>query len=83
MGNDEITITITDDPPSGDDITEDILNAVSYSVVSRYLGTVSDYEGQRSWKEEAKDAREMIRVGIQRNVRSNITKIRAFGRGDV
>lgn len=75
--------SLTENIPTGDDITDDIYNAVSYAVVSRYLGTVSDYDGMRSWKAEAEDARESIRVGIQQNVRSNIITARAFGRGDV
>lgn len=76
-------LSLTENPPTGDDINDEIYNAVSYEVVARYLATVSDYEGYRSWKAEAQSARDSIQTGINLNVRSNIITARGFGRGDV
>ena len=76
-------LSLTENIPTGDAITDDIFNAVSYAVVARYLATVSDYDGYRSWKAEYDDAKESIRTAIQLAARSNIMSIRPFGRGDV
>lgn len=71
-------LTITEKPPAGDDITDDMRNCVSYDVCAKYLLTKKDYEGAQSWKAEREDTRIGIESGLKRGADESLVSIPRF-----